>query len=132
MKKAREIIKSTDGKRIICVDIDNYPEIVKYFNQDAKHKKKFQHICRIILDGHRSELYGKEDINNKCKGVMAMKFFKGNDNDRIYCKEMTLEDKTFVVIACELFIKKKSQRNNKKNIPLIEKVARTEYEIIRK
>lgn len=61
-----------------------------------------------------------------------MKFFKGQDNDRIYCKEMSLEDKTFVIIAAELFEKKKTQKNSKKNKPIIEKVGKYEYEIIRK
>lgn len=61
-----------------------------------------------------------------------MKFFKGNDNDRLYCKEVSLEDKTFVIIACELFLKKKSQSNNKKNKPIINKVGNANYEIIRK
>ena len=61
-----------------------------------------------------------------------MKFFKGNDNDRIYCKEVSLEDKTFVVIACRLFKKKKSQKNNKKTNPIINSVGKSQYEIIRK
>lgn len=133
MRKAREIIKSKDGKRIICIDTDNWGTIFKYINQDDKHKKKFNYICGVLLDGHRnSDVYDKEDINDKCKDVTAMKFFKGNSNDRIYCKEVSLEDKTFVIIACELFEKKKSQKNNKKNTPIIEQIGKTNYEIIRK
>ena len=77
-------------------------------------------------------VYDKENINDNCKDVTAMKFFKGNDNDRIYCKEVSLEDKTFVVIACRLLIKKKSQKNNKKTNPIINSVGKSEYEIIRK
>ena len=126
MKKAKEIIKSSDGKKIICVDVDEWKEIFEYINQDEKHKKKFRYICGIILDGHRNT-----DVYN-CKDVTAMKFFKGNDNDRIYCKEVSLEDKTFVVIACRLLIKKKSQKNNKKTNPIINSVGKSEYEIIRK
>lgn len=133
MRTAKEIIKSKDGKRIICIDTDNWEAIFKYINQDDKHKKKFFYICGILLDGHRnSDVYDKEDINDKCKDVTAMKFFKGNSNDRIYCKEVSLEDKTFVIIACELFEKKKSQKNNKKNRPIIEQIGKTNYEIIRK
>ncbi len=133
MKKAKEIIRSSDGKRIICVDIDNWNEIFEYINQDEKHKKKFKYICGVILDGHRNtDVYDKEDINDKCKDVTAMKFFKGHDNDRLYCKEVSLEDKTFVIIACEIFKKKKSTKNNKKNIPIINKIGESKYEIIRK
>tara|TARA_B100000378_G_scaffold276363_1_gene274151 strand:- start:13696 stop:14112 length:417 start_codon:yes stop_codon:yes gene_type:complete len=133
VRKAKEIIKSSDGKRIICVDVDNWEEIFEYINQDKKHQKKFNYIIGVILDGHRNtDIYDKENINDNCKDVTAMKFFKGRDNDRIYCKEVTLEDKTFVIIASELFKKKKSQGNNKKNIPIINKVGQAEYEIIRK
>ena len=133
VKKAKEIIKSSDGKKIICVDVDEWKEIFEYINQDEKHKKKFRYICGIILDGHRNtDVYDKENINDNCKDVTAMKFFKGNDNDRIYCKEVSLEDKTVVVIACRLLIKKKSQKNNKKTNPIINSVGKSEYEIIRK
>lgn len=133
MRIAREILKSKDGKRIICIDTDNWKAIFDYINQDKKHKKKFEYICGVLLDGHRNtDVYDKENINKKCKDVYAMKFFKGNDNDRIYCKEMSLEDKTFVIIAVELFEKKKTQKNSKKNTPIIEKVGKYEYEIIRK
>ncbi|WP_395064951.1 hypothetical protein [Flavobacterium sp.] len=133
MRKAREILKSKDGKRIICIDTDNWKTIIDYINQDVRHKKKFEYICGVLLDGHRNtDIYDKEDINDKCKDVTAMKFFKGQDNDRIYCKEMSLEDKTFVIIAAELFEKKKTQKNSKKNKPIIEKVGKYEYEIIRK
>ena len=133
MRKEREILKSKDGKRIICIDTDNWKTIIDYINQDVRHKKKFEYICGVLLDGHRNtDIYDKEDINDKCKDVTAMKFFKGQDNDRIYCKEMSLEDKTFVIIAAELFEKKKTQKNSKKNKPIIEKVGKYEYEIIRK
>lgn len=133
MKKAKEILKSSNGKRILCVDVENWKDIFEYLNQDEKHRKKFKYICGVILEGHRNnDVYNKEDINNNCKDVTAMKFFKGNDNDRLYCKELTLEDKTFVIIACELFKNKKSQSNNKKNNPIINKVGKANYEIIRK
>ena len=75
---------TTDGllsDNVICVDVDDWKEIFEYINQDAKHKKKFKYICGIILDGHRNtDIYDKENINDKCKDVTAMKFFKGNDN----------------------------------------------------
>lgn len=133
MRKAQEIIKSKDGKRIICIDTDNWEAIFNYINQDDKHKKKFHYICGVILDGHKNtDVYDKENINDKCKDVTAMKFFKGYSNDRIYCKEISLEDKTFVIIACELFEKKKTQKNSKKNTPVIEKIGKANYEIIRK
>jgi len=39
-----------------------------------------------------------------------MKFFKGQDNARVYCREVSLKDKTFVVIAVEFLIKKKTNQ----------------------
>ena len=58
-----------------------------------------------------------------------MKFFKGQENDRIYCKELTLNDKTFVIIAAELLEKKKTQKLNEKIKNLIYKVSSYEYEL---
>lgn len=132
MKRKAKIIQYNNDKSIaICIDIENSSEIMGYLSQSDKHKKKFRHICSLILNKLKNrDLYDKEEINNKCKGVTAMKFFKGQTNDRIYCKEQTLEDKTFVVITSELFEKKKTQKVKGKNKNLIEKVGSYEYEII--
>lgn len=98
--------------------------------QDARHQKKFRHIVELILSGLRNnELYDKEDINHKSRHVTAMKFFKGQENDRIYCQEFTTGDKTFVVVAAELRKRKKSQKNKQIEINLIETVAGYEYEL---
>lgn len=133
MRKAQEILKSKDGKRIICIDVENFSVINEYINRSEKHKKKFKYIVGIILDGHRNtDVYDKENINDNCKDVTAMKFFKGNSNDRIYCKEISLDDKTYVIIACELFEKKKSQGNNNITKGIINKIGKEKYEIIRK
>lgn len=134
MKKAIEIAKNKKGNRILCIDEDHYDEILEYIQRDEKHKKKFAYISGIILDGHKNtDVYDKEDINKNSKDVTAMKFFKnGGSNDRIYCKEVTLEDKTFVIIASQLYEKKKSQKNNEKTKNIINKVGNTDYEIIRK
>jgi len=132
MRKAKVIRYSSDGKRALCIDLDNWESIFEYINRSDKNKKKFNYIVGIILDNHRiTDVYDKEDINSKAKKVTAMKFFKGQSNDRIYCKEMTMEDKTFVVIAAELFEKKKDQGVKQKLRNLIEKVGSYEYEIIR-
>ena len=58
-----------------------------------------------------------------------MKFFKGQENDRIYCKEQTTEDGTYIIVTAEILLKKKSNKVTKKEIPLIEKVGQYEYEI---
>lgn len=127
-RKAIIIRKSSDGKRCVCVDIENYESILAY----AKlHQKKFNHIVRIILEQLRvPDLYDKENINKKAKNITAMKFFKGRSNDRIYCKEFTQNDKTFTVVAVELFEKKKTQKNSPQINHIINKISSYEYEII--
>ena len=128
-RTAIKIRSSDDGKREIYVDEDNANQIIQYIRQSGRHTKKFNHIIDIILGGHRNtELYDKEEINDRCKGVTAMKFFKGQENDRLYCKEITKENKVFVIIMAELRPKKKSQKLTQKEINLIEKVASYEYE----
>jgi len=129
-RKAIKISESADHKKAIYVDKQNAEKIYHYINQDKRHKNKFRHITHIILEGLRNtELYDKEDIDKKSKGVTAMKFFKGQENDRIYCKEITTENKTFVVIACELHQKKKSKGISHKEKNIIHNVAEYEYEL---
>lgn len=124
---------SEDKSILICIDAENANEILEYINQDKKHKKKFNHITGLILRRLRStDLYDKEQINDRCKGVTAMKFFKGGANDRIYCKEIHQDDKTFIVVAAKLLEKKKSQKNNQRTNNAIEKVANYDYQIIDK
>ena len=71
--------------------------------------------------------YDKEDINQKCKDVTAMKFFKGGSNDRIYCKEIKSEKGRFIVIMAILHEKKKSQKNKAKEISKITAIANYAY-----
>ncbi len=130
-RKAVIFKKSDDGRRCVAVDSENATAILAYIQQDNRHEKKFRHIVSLILEGHRNtELYDKEEINDKAKGVTAMKLFKGQENDRIYCKEYTTSDgKLFVVVASELREKKKTQKNAHTENNLIEKVAGYDYEI---
>lgn len=127
-RKAIVIRKSKDGKRCLCVDLEHHESILEYAKN---HQKKFNHIVKIILENLRiPDLYDKEEINKKAKGITAMKFFKGRSNDRIYCKEFTQKDKIFTVVAAELFEKKKTQKNTQKIKNIINKIAKYEYEVI--
>ena len=129
MKRKATIIQTAkDGKRKIAVDTINAKEIIQFL-EERKLKKKFALICQIILEGIKNtDLYDKENINGKCKQVTAIKF-KGNQNARIYCKEQKQKDKTLVIITSELLKSKKNQKNQQKEISLIEKVANYDYEI---
>jgi hypothetical protein len=77
------------------------------------------------------ELYDKEEPNDKSKGVRAMKFFKGQENDRVYCKEVNTTDKTCVIVAVEVLKRKKQTKLTHKEINIIHRVASYEYEAIK-
>ena len=129
-RKAIIIRKSKDGNRCIAVDQENAEIILAYLEQDKRHVNKFIDICNLIFSGLSNPfLYDKEEPDKKSKGVRAMKFFKGQENDRIYCKEMSLDDKTFVVITAELLLKKKTKKLSHREKSLIQKVASYDYEI---
>lgn len=85
----------------------------------------------MLLAGLRMpQLYDKEDPDIKSKGVRAMKFFKGQENARIYCREVTMDDRTFIIIASELLLSKKTQKINQKILNIIHKVACYDYKEI--
>jgi hypothetical protein len=128
VRKAIKISESECGTTAIYVDIINAEDILAFLKKDERHRKKFSFIQEIIFGRYRlPDVYDKEEINQRCKGVTAMKFFKGQENARIYCKEVTTEDKIFVVITSELLERKKSTKLTKKDRQLIEKVASYEY-----
>jgi hypothetical protein len=58
-----------------------------------------------------------------------MKFFKGQENDRIYCKEIKSETGTHIVVTSVLHERKKSQGLSSKEIAIIEKIGGYDYEI---
>lgn len=121
---------SANGRRQVCIDALNETAIMEFLNADPARLKKFRQIINIIIDDLRiSELYDKEDINELCKDVTAMKMFKGGQNIRIYCKEQRTDDGIFCVIAAELLPKKKDNKVKGKTKSLIQKVASYNYVI---
>lgn len=112
-KKAFILQKSENGHKAICIDSENAKDLLTFLNKDQRHKKKFRYISELILrDIRNTELYDKENINKKAKNVTAMKFFKGQENARIYCKEQRINNQLFIIVCCELLVSKKSQANN--------------------
>ena len=131
-RKAIKIKESSDGRRSIAVDEENAEELLKFFQQDMRYQKKFNHICDLILGNHiNRELYDKEEPDDKSKGVRAMKFFKGQENARVYCKEVNTRDKTTVIVAAEVLERKKQTKLTHKEINIIHRVASYEYETIK-
>lgn len=112
------------------MDKDEMDSIIAFINLSDRYRKKWKFIVELILNGHKNrELYDKEEINSRCKGVTAMKFFKGQENDRIYCKEQASNEGIFIIVTAAVYRRKKSQRVSKKEIPIIEKIGQYEYEI---
>ena len=73
-------------------------------------------LVELILGGHiNRELYDREEINDKCKGVTAMKFFKGQENDRIYCKEQQTKEGIYNCNGSDLRTQKDATRQQKRN-----------------
>lgn len=128
-RKCQLLIADKEGKRAIYVDIINKNEIMNYLNQDNRHLDKFRFISNIILEGlHNKKVYRKEAINEKCKDVYAMRFFVGQENDRIYCKQTNDNNGIHIVIMAILHEGKKSDDLSSKEISLIEKIGGYLYE----
>jgi len=128
LRACKLLFSNQTGKRAIFIDTENEAEIMAYLTCSPKHIKKYKHIIRHILEGLKNtDLYDKENINEQCRDVTAMKFFKGGSNDRIYCKEVKTDEGVFVVVAARLHEKKKSQKNSKREITEIEIVGQYEY-----
>ena len=126
------IRKSKDGSRCIAVDEANANEILSFVEQDKRYLKKFNFICELILGNHvNRELYDKEEINNKARGVTAMKLFKGQENARIYCKEIESSGSTFIVIAVTVLPRKKQTVLTHKEKSIINRIAQYEYTSIK-
>lgn len=131
-RNAIVIMESEDSNRCIAVDEKNAEELLRFFRQDKRYQKKFNHICELILGNHiNRELYDKEEPDDKSKGVRAMKFFKGQDNSRVYCKETTHNNVKFIVIAVELLKRKKQNKLTYKELNIIHRVAKYEYKEIK-
>lgn len=133
MTRTATIIKeSEDSKRCIAIDNAIYKEFLDFINTNSRYRNKFLTIAEFLLGGHTNRsLYDKEEPDSKSKGVRAMKFFKGNENHRIYCREQTLEDKTFVIIASEIHMRKKQTKLSHRELTVIHRVASYEYNEIK-
>lgn len=65
----------------------------------------------LLSNLRNTELYDKEEIDKKSKGVTAIKLFKTGQNIRIYCKEQSdISHGKFYIIAAELLKRKKIRK----------------------
>lgn len=123
------IEKSLDCKIVLAVDDDNAAEIINYLKRDERHKKKFNFIVSAIFERKATkEIFRSERIDPSSESVYAMRFFPGQENDRIYCKKIEYEEITFIVMS-ELMEKKKNQKLKRRERNIINKISGYEYQI---
>lgn len=133
LRTATAILPSADGRRYVCVDDETADEILSHIHQSERYRKKFQYICELIVKNLKnSELYKRENINETCKDVTAIRLFPGQENDRIYCKEIHGfgKKKVMVVVAARLLVRKTSNKITAREKIEIETVASYQYETI--
>lgn len=130
MSKKFNIIRTSEQygselKRRICVDIDE---------RDSKEIREFlyDHLDDFLIIAERiltlQNMYYdnyKQEYKEGKRTVSAMRFFD-TQNTRIYCQEMTNEDGHFFIICAKVF-SKKSEKNDKKNKPLLKEISEHEY-----
>jgi len=122
---------SADGKTIIAVDSLTSEEILSYIRQDQRHKDKFKDIASVVLERlNNRHLYRREKISQKIKNVTAMRFFVGQENDRIYCQEMSEGDKKIVVLGI-LLLHKTSETLSSRELKEITTLSSFKYELER-
>src|SRR6187397_973892 len=91
---------SPHKKVIIGVDSATIKEITTYIGKSPRHKGKFIDVVNIILEEkHNRHLFKREKINEKIKNVWAMRLFVGQENDRIYCQELSYKSKKIFVLS---------------------------------
>ncbi|HRE40628.1 MAG TPA: hypothetical protein PLG90_04785 [Ignavibacteria bacterium] len=116
------------SKLDIYYDLKIENELISLF-QNPKFKKRFKYILTAILSNrYTNDIYGKEDISDKCKDITAMKF-KNINNLRIYCKEFYTYHKKIVLIQ---LVYKKSQKVNSKIKNILETIAEYDYDFKKK
>jgi hypothetical protein len=126
-RKYKIVTQTKDHKTIIAVDIDE-PDIMEYLRSPLRHKNKFIDIAKVIL-GRLSnrQLYKWEKIDKDHTNVWAMRFFVGQENDRIYCQEVFEGDRKIVIMAA-LHLSKKERENTEREVSVIKTVSKYVYE----
>lgn len=111
----------------IYVDVKNWTEIYAFLKSN---KRKLARILYVALQGkYDKDLYRKEEVSKKAKGVTAMKF-SGKLNGRIYCKEFEEKGTKKIVLVEYLPNKDFQSANSHKLKPRLETIGELEYEYI--
>lgn len=124
MKRKAVILSSNaSNTRHLAADSEIAGEIIEFLRLHPKYAKRFAYISeRIIVNKTNSDLYGNEQIDEKSNGVTAIKF-KGSDNFRIYCKEVTFSDNVTIIVMASIPHRKKNQKLKQKEKSIINRIA---------
>ena len=135
MKKKYKFVRRKPNCKIeVAVDTEVMKEIFEYVGQDQRHKDKFLDIVAVVKEGLSNRyLYKREKLDNDTKDITAMRFFVGQENDRIYCKEISRIDPITrepvkVVVMAALHLHKTSETLSDIEKGIIKKIATHEYE----
>jgi hypothetical protein len=130
VKRRFKIMRISPNKKVIIgVDSLTMKDITSYIGQDPRHKGKFIDIANVVLEEkHNRHLYKREKISDKIKNVTAMRFFVGQENDRIYCQELSYKDKKIVVLGV-LHLHKTSDEITEQERGIIAELSKYIYEI---
>ena len=130
MKRIFRVMRVSGNKKIvIAVDAEAMIEITQYLGQSERHKGKFIDIAKVNLGGlSNRDLFKQEKINNVIRNVWAMRFFPGQENDRIYCQEKSEGDVKIYILGI-LHLHKTSNKNSEREIRVITKLSGYEYGI---
>jgi len=113
----------------IMVDSQNAKELLPYLMQEGVDAE-FKEIRSLLKDNLRnSEKYRRADFSEKARNVFEMRFTRNTRNDRIYCQEIRITGKRFIVMA-ELFLFKKSQEIPKRIKSRIQTIGGNDYELV--
>jgi Txe/YoeB family toxin of Txe-Axe toxin-antitoxin module len=119
---------SPNGKVIIGIDEEEMKNITSYIGQDDRHKDKFKDIIKIIFEGlPYRHLWKREKLNSDVNNMWAMRFFVGQENDRIYCQEKS-EGGIKIFILCYLHLHKTSDELSDAEKTLLTNLSKYEYE----
>lgn len=127
------VIIESNGKRALAIDVESMDSIYQFLESNEKLIKKFKHFKKVFLGTnvlYSDNIYSKEEINKKCKGVTAIKFKGVTKNPRLYCKELITEDAILVIIVADFVEEKKQNNITSKELTVIERVGSYSYSLI--
>ncbi len=111
--------------RHVYIDNESATEIFEFI-EDKKVGRKFDYIVNRILE--QGNVYYDDYVRlTQYDHIAEMRIFPNGMNARIYCKEVSLQNGSYCVIAVKLLPKKTSQKINKAIDQIIKPIELYEY-----